>query len=193
MLRVKIKMGKKIIRNFGNTAMPVTIVGANVNGKPNFMTVGFYSWVEYKPKSIFSVSIEKRQYTNQGVKENGTFSVNIPSEKMMQVADYIGMKSGRDIDKTSIFDVFYGDLETAPMINEAPVNHECKVVKTIDFDGIHDVFFGEVIKSYADEDLCEEGLNIKNIKPILLNLTKYYSVGSEIGDAYKVGLKYESK
>ena len=51
-------MGKKIIRNFGNTAMPVTIVGANVNGKPNFMTVGFYSWLEYKPKSIFSVSID---------------------------------------------------------------------------------------------------------------------------------------
>ena len=185
-------MGKKIIRNFGNTAMPVTIIGANVNGKPNFMTVGFYAWVEYKPKSIFSVSIEKRQYTNQGVKENGTFSVNIPSEKMMQVADYIGMKSGRDIDKTKIFDVFYGDLETAPMINEAPVNHECKVVKTIDF-GIHDIFFGEVIKSYADEELCEGGLSIKKINPILLNFTKYYSVGDEIGDAYKIGLKYESK
>lgn len=185
-------MGKKIIRNFGNTALPVTIVGANVNGKPNFMTVGFYAWVEYNP-SIFSVSIDKKQYTNQGIKENGTFSVNIPSEKMMLVTDYIGLKSGRDIDKTKIFDVFYGDLETAPMINEAPVNYECKVIKTIDFNGSSDMFFGEVIKSYADEDLCEEGLNIKNIKPILLYFQKYYSVGSEIGDAYKVGLKYESK
>jgi len=185
-------MEKKVIKNIANICMPVTIIGANVNGKPNFMTVGFFSWIEYKPKAIFSISIGKKQYTNIGIKQNETFSVNIPSEKMLVVSDYIGVKSGREIDKTKIFSVFYGDLKTAPMIEEAPINYECKVINTLDFDGVHDIFLGEVIKSYADKDLSEKGLNVENLKPILLWFDKYYSVGHQIGQAYKIFKEYES-
>ena len=191
---MKFRLVKKEVRNLGYTCLPVTIIGANVNGKPNFMTVGLFGWVEYKPRCIFSISIGKKQYTNVGIKENMTFSVNIPSEDILIKTDYIGINSGRNIDKTEIFNVFYGELKTAPMIDDAPVCYECKVVNTLDFDGVHDVFFGEVVKTYADDAILNDkgGLELKKINPCLLWFQNYYSIGKEIGQAYSLGRKYKS-
>ena len=97
--------------------MPLTIVGANIKDKPNFMTIAWVGIVEYNPPMI-SISASQSHYTNQGIIENETFSVNIPSEEMLVVADYIGIKSGKEIDKSGIFEVFYGSLSTAPMIRK---------------------------------------------------------------------------
>ena len=56
--------------------------------------------------------------TNEGIKANRTFSVNLPSQDMVVVTDHIGMVSGRQDDKSGIFDVFHGELDTAPMIEQ---------------------------------------------------------------------------
>ena len=85
--------------------MPVTIVGANVEGKPNFMPIAWCSIVEHSPPMI-AISASKNHYTNKGIKENGTFSINIPSIDMIEITDYIGIKSGKDIDKSELFEVF---------------------------------------------------------------------------------------
>jgi len=65
--------------------LPTTIVGATVNGKPNFLAiahVGIMAGIDV------SISMNKRHYTNAGIKENGTFSVNIPSWDMVEETDY---------------------------------------------------------------------------------------------------------
>ncbi|MEM2146315.1 MAG: flavin reductase family protein, partial [Candidatus Jordarchaeaceae archaeon] len=126
-------MGKKEIgaKNYFYP-MPVTLVGANVNGKPNYLTVAFCGMVNLNPPLI-SVSLNKTHYTNQGIRENKTFSVNIPSAEMAIVTDYCGLFSGSRVDKSQIFETFYGKLKTAPMIKECPLNLECKLVKTLDF------------------------------------------------------------
>ena len=46
---------------------------------------------------------------------------------MISETDYCGLVSGRKTDKSNIFNVFYGELETAPMIMECPVSIECKL------------------------------------------------------------------
>jgi flavin reductase (DIM6/NTAB) family NADH-FMN oxidoreductase RutF len=183
-------MVKKEVRTIIDSCLQVVIVGANVNEKPNFMTVGLFGWVDYEPKGIVSISIGKKQYTNIGIKENKTFSVNIPSEDMLELTDYVGIKSGRDIDKSKLFDVFYGELKTAPMIKQTPVSYECKLIHQLDFDGLHDIYFGKVVKSYANEDIYEKGANIKKLNPVVLWITDYYSIGKSIGKAFKIGHRY---
>ena len=95
--------------------MPVSLVGAHVDGKPNFLAVAWFTMVSYKPPRI-AIALGKGHYTNPGIKENKTFSVCLPSEDMAEITDYCGIVSGNKTDKSEIFDLFYGELKTAPMI-----------------------------------------------------------------------------
>jgi flavin reductase (DIM6/NTAB) family NADH-FMN oxidoreductase RutF len=51
---------------------------------------------------------------------------------LVKETDYCGIRSGKEVDKSKIFDVFYGELETAPMINDCPVTAECTLTELID-------------------------------------------------------------
>lgn len=168
--------------------MPVTIVGANVGGKPNFLVIAHVGILDY---SHISLSMGKMHYTNPGIKENGTFSVNIPSIQMVKETDYCGMVSGRKTDKGALFETFYGKLESAPMIEECPINMECRLINTIDMPN-HDVFVGEVAETYCDEGcLSDDAKNpdFAKVAPILFvsRDPSYFRLGERFALAYNVG------
>ncbi|MDD3043196.1 MAG: flavin reductase family protein [Methanosarcinaceae archaeon] len=172
--------------------MPTTLVGANVGGRPNYLAVAFCGIVQAKPAMI-SVALGRNHHTNAGIRENGTFSVNIPSRHMVEVTDYCGIVSGKKVDKSGLFETFYGKLETAPMIRECPVNMECKLVKTLDFGSTNEVFIGEIIESYAEEKyLCNGTPDIEKVVPILFSMydNNYWEIGRHLGRAWCVGKKF---
>jgi flavin reductase (DIM6/NTAB) family NADH-FMN oxidoreductase RutF len=184
---------KKIGANTYLYPMPTTIVGANVSGKANFVTIAYCGIVQHRPPMI-SVALGKVHYTNPGIKENGTFSVSIPSEDMARITDYIGIKSGKAIDKSRLFEVFYGELKTAPMIKEAPLNLECRLFKTLDFAGTSEIFIGEIVETYVKEEILTAGLpDIRKIKPIIFSMhdNNYWKIGEHIGGAWEIGREYE--
>jgi len=175
---------------------PVVVVGANVNGKPNFEPLAYVSSVEDKPP-LMSIASYEIHFTNIGIKENGTFSVNTPSEEIIERTDYCGIVSGKEINKSEVFEVFYGELKTAPMISKAPLNLECKVIKTIaikDLTGAekgHELFIGEIINAYAEEEYLTEGLpDISKINTFTYSMKKYWKIGQEVAKAWEVGKTY---
>lgn len=89
------------------------------------------------------VSLHQRHYTTQGIEENQTYSINIPSTSLLAVTDYCGLVTGAEVDKLALFEVFYGELETAPMIAACPVNLECRVVKAFGIEQRR-IYVGEV-------------------------------------------------
>ena len=170
--------------------LPITLVGANVEGKPNFLTIGFFAILSHLPP-VVSVSLYKKHYTVNGIKENSAFSVNFPSADMVQITDYCGIVSGRKGDKSNLFKSFYGQLNTAPMIEECPLNIECKLSKIIEA-GNNLIFLGEVISVYANEEVLNEGVpDIQEIDPLVLFGSVYHSwkFGPEIAKAYRIGKK----
>ena len=174
--------------------MPLVIIGAKVEDKPNFMTIAWVSIVENSPPMI-SISASKSHYTNKGIKETGTFSVNTPSVEMVEATDYIGLKSGKDIDKSELFNVFYGELKT-PMISQAPLNLECEVVHTVDFDIKHEIFIGQIKKVWAEESIIENNIpDIEKINPIMfsMNDNRYWNLGGSIGKAWSIGRGFKKK
>ena len=199
-MKNKIKVGAYLF------PMPVVLIGANVNGKPNFEPLAYVGIVESKPPLI-SISSYETHYTNIGIKENGTFSVNTPSEGIIEVTDYCGLHSGKEVDKSEIFDIFYGDLKTAPMITHAPLNLECKVVKTIITKEItgaeksHEIFIGRIIQAYADEyylidDEADEYYlrpDIRKLNPLLYSTSKYWKLSEDIGEAFSIGKNYKKE
>ena len=186
--------------NLGSTIpaypMPVVLVGAHVNGKPNFMTVAWFCMASYKPPRI-AIALGKNHHTNPGIKENKAFSVCLPSEDMVEVTDYCGIVTGEEADKSELFEVFYGELKTAPMIAECRVNLECRVVKAFGIEQ-RQIYVGEVVQTYVEEGYVVEkegrrGLvEMTELEPIIYGLdNRYYGIGEMIGVGYKEGKGYQ--
>ncbi|MFX0173924.1 MAG: flavin reductase family protein, partial [Candidatus Hodarchaeota archaeon] len=112
--------------------LPVVLVGAMVNGHPNYLVIGYISPFDFGRYVFFS--LYKKRYTRIGILENKTFSVNIPSVDLLTETNICGSKSGRNFNKGTLFDTFYGELKTAPMIQQCPINMECQVTEILDYE-----------------------------------------------------------
>ncbi|MFX0076717.1 MAG: flavin reductase family protein [Candidatus Hermodarchaeota archaeon] len=175
--------------------LPVIIVGSMIDGKPNYCTIAFCGIVNLSPPMI-SIYCGPSHYTTKGILKNMEFSVNIPSIEMVEVTDFIGIKSGSDYDKSTIFDVFFGDLKNAPLISTASVNHACKVVKIVELANSMNLYIGQIINTYVSKDCLTNGIpDVKKINPITFSPSNrtYWSIGQEIGKAYKIGRNNFSK
>ncbi len=175
--------------------IPIVLGGANVHGRPNYATLGDCGVMGIRPPLVY-VSLHRDHYTSMGILENDSFSVNIPSTDMLAVTDYCGMVSGSQVDKSALFDNFYGELGTAPMIRECPVNIECRVVKELAIEQ-RQIFVGQVVQVYASEEfVIERGdrqgiVDLTRLDPIIYALDNlYYRIGQAIGVGYAEGKDY---
>ncbi len=179
------ELNKKEIERNLLSPLPVILVGAQVNGKPNYLVIGYSCPFDFGKYIFFSLS--KKRYTTIGIHENMTFSVNIPSEDLIEKTKICGGQSGRDIDKSALFDNFYGNLKTAPMIRQCPINIECEVHEILDYEQ-NEGIIGRVVKSYANSQYLieEEGefkLDWRKIHPIIWATGgdfNYYRLGGRI-------------
>jgi flavin reductase (DIM6/NTAB) family NADH-FMN oxidoreductase RutF/effector-binding domain-containing protein len=176
--------------------VPIVLVGANVNGKPNYMAVGFVNGVSIKPAIVY-VSLNKKHHTPKGIIENSTFSINIPSTEYVIETDYCGLVSGKTVDKSTMFTTFYGELETAPMIEEFPITCECRYTgQNVEF-AMNTVYFGKVVQVYINEEILGENRTIDILKanPIYYSgiENRYRSLGEDMGPGWSLGRQYTSK
>jgi flavin reductase (DIM6/NTAB) family NADH-FMN oxidoreductase RutF len=168
--------------------MPVTLLGTKMDNKANFMALGWISRVNSNPP-LLAVGVNRNHHSNQNIRKNRTFSVNFPSAELIMETDYCGLVSGGDVDKSKLFQVFYGELETAPMIRECPLSMECRLVDTHEM-ATNDLFIGEIMASYSEEQYMTNGkIDIKKINPLLLTMpdNHYWTVGDKVGKAWSIG------
>ncbi|MHA2270229.1 MAG: flavin reductase family protein [Candidatus Hodarchaeales archaeon] len=168
-------------------SMPVSLIGSIVNEKPNFMLCTWLCRVNRKPP-VWMVSINIKHHTLKGIQKNQAFSINFPSADLLKKTDYCGISSGREIDKSTLFTIFYGKTKV-PMIDECVLNIELKVNNLIEFPD-HYIVLGNALGTYSDDHYLVDGKpDIKKMNPILYtgNHFDYWSVGEKLGDAFKVG------
>jgi flavin reductase (DIM6/NTAB) family NADH-FMN oxidoreductase RutF len=168
--------------------MPVTLVGSLLKGKANFMAAGWVSRVNAKPPWI-GIGIGRLHATAEGIIENSSFSICFPRRDKLLQTDYCGIVSGRNTDKSGLFTLFYGDLQTAPMIGEASLNMECSLVRTIECPSNY-FFIGEIKGAYASPQCLENGrVNPKDAGFLLLTMpdNTYWSLGESAGKAWHMG------
>ena len=161
--------------------LPAVLVGALVNNRPNYLVIGYIAPFNFGKHIFFS--LYKKRYTRIGIHENKTFSVNIPTEDLLAKTNLCGSKSGRDFDKSKIFDTFFGELKTAPMIHQCPINIECEVNEILDYDPNEGIIC-KVVRSYADPQfLTDDKLDWRKIHPILWATGgdyNYYKLGNRL-------------
>jgi flavin reductase (DIM6/NTAB) family NADH-FMN oxidoreductase RutF len=171
---------------------PMILVGVNYNGKPTYTTVSYCAIANRVP-AMMMISLNKSHYISAGIKESDSFSINIPSADMIEKTDYCGLVSGKAVDKSELFNTFYGVLEDVPMIKECPINMELKIIHSLELEGTNQLIIGQVIESYSEEKYLTNDLpDLKKINPILLSMdeSNYYNVGEVIGKAWSVGKSF---
>ncbi len=172
--------------------LPTLLIGAMVDGKPNFMTAVYGGLANGKPPML-SVGIVRSRYTWGAIKVGATFSVNIPSAAQAREVDFCGLESGSRVDKIGRcgFKVFYGDLKTAPLIEQCPVNLECVAAHIIDLE-MHSLVVADIKQTHVSEDCLTDGaLDPMKVDPLVFLTAparKYVRIGEVVGDAFKMGL-----
>jgi flavin reductase (DIM6/NTAB) family NADH-FMN oxidoreductase RutF len=190
-------MGRiKIDTNAFLYPMPMVLVGTAVENRANFMAVAWVSRVNARPPMI-GVALGKSHYTNAGIHANKSFSVNIPGMDLIEKVDYCGLVSGKNHDKSQLFDIFYGELPNTPMIRQCPLCLECKLVNPVDLP-TNTLFIGEIIGTYAEERFLTAGKpDISKMIPFTLTMpdNNYWGVGKNAGKAWSIGknLKKEER
>jgi flavin reductase (DIM6/NTAB) family NADH-FMN oxidoreductase RutF len=173
---------------------PTVLVGANVDGKPDFTAVAWTGVAASNPASV-TIALQPHRYSLKGIYQNRTFSVNVPSVEQVKEADYCGLVSGRDTDKVKDckFKVFYGNLKTAPLIEQCPINLECEVSHILVL-GSHTLVVGKVVETYINEECLTDGRpDLSKVKPFAFGPMKYYPIGEAFADAFKVGWEIKPK
>lgn len=171
---------------------PVLMVGTyDQAGKPNLMSVAWGGICCSQPPCV-AVSLRKATYSHACIGERRAFTVGIACEGRIAEADYVGIVSGRDVDKFALTRLtpVRSDVVDAPYAAEFPVVLECRLLHVIEI-GLHTQFIGEIIDVKADTDLFSDDgkLDIMKIKPLIYDTSKrgYHGVGPLLADAFSVG------
>ena len=136
---------------------PVWVVGTyDQDGKPNAMTAAWASICCSKPPAI-GVSLRKATYSYGNIVQHQAFTISVPSEAHVREADYLGMATGKEVNKfaaTRLTPVA-STLVDAPYVAEFPLVLECRVIHTLEI-GLHTLFIGEILDVKADERVLGE-------------------------------------
>ncbi len=179
-------------KNIGDNAFilpePMTVVGTMYGGKPNFMAVAWVTRCNYKP-CLMAICINKKHATSESITANQEFSINLASESMLEKVDAAGLISGRKLDKSSLFEVHFGELKNAPLVMEAPLSLEMRLHDKLELD-TNTIFVGEVMGVWTeDQYLTDEFVDIEKVRPYTLTMpdNRYWAVGRQLGRAWHDG------
>ena len=165
--------------------VPPTLVSCGDGEMKNVFTVAWTGTLCTKPPVTY-VSVRKSRFSYGLIEKSGEFVINLVPENLVSVCDSCGMKSGRDLDKFEAFNLTAAaakTLKSAPIIEECPVNIECKVIQKIPL-GSHDVFMASITAVNVDSDLIDENGKIRLWKAKLCAYAhgSYYALGKHLGD-----------
>ena len=178
-------------KNIGSTLAlyptPLVVVGAMVNGKPNWTRVGHVGIIGH---DRVMVSMVAAHYSNQGIRESRALSINLVDEALLPRADRTGCVSGGREDKSGLFP-WHADTSTgAPMIDEAPVVMACTVDDVYETENFES-FICKIAATYAEEAvLTADGkIDYRALKPVLFEMPtyEYLKTGEILGKCMSFG------
>ena len=179
-------MGKQIWKP-GNMVYPlpaVMVSTADREGNDNIITVAWTGTVCTNPAMLY-ISVRPERYSYHMLRESGEFVVNLTTEKLAKATDWCGVRSGRDFDKWKEMHLTRGKAEKltyAPIIQESPVNIECKVTEVQEL-GSHHMFLAKVEAVQVDESYMNETgkLELNDTQLLAYSHGEYYTLGKKLG------------
>ena len=164
--------------------------------KPNIITVAWAGTVCSSPAMV-SISVRPERYSYDIIRETGEFVINLTTERLVRATDFCGVRSGRDVDKFEAMHLTAGQSVhvAAPLIEESPVNIECRTKQILEL-GSHHMFVAEVVGVDVDEQYLDEKGKFQLNKAGLMVYShgEYFGLGKKLGSfGYSVRRKKTGK
>lgn len=149
---------KEITTQEGMMAFPGFPI-ALVCVRNNIITVAAVSFFSFGGRRgklpMVMVGIVPTRYTFELLKETDNYSINIPTRELLEAIKICGSKTGRDVNKFEATGLTPKKAHkiSSYLIEECPVNLECKIVHKVDLEGsTHVWFIGEIVAAHQEED-----------------------------------------
>jgi flavin reductase (DIM6/NTAB) family NADH-FMN oxidoreductase RutF len=142
----------------GTTALyplPAVLVSCGPE-QPNIITLAWVGTLCSDPPSV-GIGVRPERFSHSLIKKAGEFVVNLPRADQVDVVDYCGQVSGRDVDKWAACDLTPAPASKirTPLIAQCPVALECRVTHQLPL-GTHDLFIGNVLVVHAEPEILTD-------------------------------------
>jgi flavin reductase (DIM6/NTAB) family NADH-FMN oxidoreductase RutF len=174
---------------------PTWAVGSyDEDGKPNAMIAAWGGICCSQPPCV-TVSVRPGRHTYAGIMRHKAFTVSVCPEWLAAEADFLGIVSGRKVDKfaaTGLTPV-RSELVDAPYIDEFPLVVECAMIHSYEL-GAHVMLVGEIKDVKCDDDklLEEKYPDLTKVLPLIYSpgAGTYHGVGPALAKGFSVGKKF---
>ncbi|MEB3788838.1 MAG: flavin reductase family protein [Desulfurococcales archaeon] len=163
---------RKPLRMLRPVPIYIISVGSLKKGDVNISTVSWVSPLTKIPPRI-GTAIDKSSYTHKVLNKYRRYTLSIVGPDLLELAKFIGTRSGREIDKISVTGVGLdpaGDGDT-PYIRNSLGYVLVEVEKVVDFWSTT-LFAGRIVEAKAREEVFDNRWNIEAI-PFPLHLAKH--------------------
>ena len=177
--------------------MPVLMVATyGEDGKIDIMNV---AWGNICTMDKIALNLAPERKTLKNIRAKKAFTVALADEAHIKEADFLGTASGNTMndkfERTGLHAVKSSRVD-APVITEFPLTMECELVEERESFGEVKVT-GKIVNVIADEKILDEKgkVDAAKLKPVMFDQFRnaYYSVGSEIAKAWRVGAELMKK
>lgn len=163
--------------------LPPTLVTCGTLDWPNIFTVAWTGILNTHPPVTY-ISIRPERYSYEIIKQTGEFVINLTTEELVKAVDYCGVRSGRNTDKFNDMNlsVISGTTVSAPILEQSPINIECKVRKIVKL-GTHDMFIADITAVDVATELLDSNGRLALEKANLLAYShgEYFALGKKLG------------
>ena len=163
--------------------VPPTLVTCAYEGVKNVFTVAWTGILCTQPPVTY-ISVRPERYSYELISKSGEFVINLATKELVREVDLCGVKSGRKVDKFELTGMTTqpADKVSAPIIEQSPVNIECRVREIVKL-GTHDMFIADIVAlDIANELIDDNGrLALENAGLLAYSHGEYFELGKRLG------------
>jgi flavin reductase (DIM6/NTAB) family NADH-FMN oxidoreductase RutF len=147
---------------------PVVLVTTRWHGVANVMPAAWNMPLSHDPPLV-GIAVHPSRHTYDMLRFSEEFALNVPGRRLMNHVQYLGMVSGRDVQKIELakLPTFKAQHVDAPLLEGCLAYIECSVLEVLPL-GDHHLFVGKVLAAQAEGEAFEESwlLEDDDYKPL---------------------------
>ncbi len=163
--------------------LPPVMVTCGDMENSNIITVAWTGIVNSDPPKTY-ISLRPERYSYGIIKDSGEFAINLTTTHIVKWADYLGVHTGRKIDKFKKSGLTKERARevSCPLIAESPLSLECRVTDVVPL-GTHDMFLADIVSVDVDEELIDPSGRLRLEKANLAAFAhgEYFALGRSLG------------